>query len=365
MAWIWTGMVAAAVLCGSWTGQEAAVAAAAVEGAQGAIELCISLAGMMCLWTGVMEIMRRSGLAEKLSRLLRPVLGLIFPQTARDREIMDSIAANVSANLLGLGNAATPLGIEAARKMGRRSPGTASDAMCMLVVCNTASIQLIPTTVATVRSAAGCAAPFDILPAVWLASALSVGGDPGLQGVCPGLEGLKMEFLFTMVVPLTISGVALYGVGRRVDVYSALIHGAEEGLETLLRIVPALVGLLTAVSMLRASGALDLAARLLAPLLDRVGVPSELLPLMLVRPISGSAALGVGAELIGTYGPDSYLGRVAAVMLGSTETTFYTIAVYFGAVGVTRTRYALPAALCADLTGFLAAAWAVRLCFGG
>ena len=270
MAWIWAGMVAVAVLCGSWTGQEAAVAAAAVEGAQGAIELCISLAGMMCLWTGVMEIMRRSGLAEKLSRLLRPVLGLIFPQTARDREIMDSIAANVSANLLGLGNAATPLGIEAARKMG-----------------------------------------------------------------------------------------------RRVDVYSALIHGAEEGLETLLRIVPALVGLLTAVSMLRASGALDLAARLLAPLLDRVGVPSELLPLMLVRPISGSAALGVGAELIGTYGPDSYLGRVAAVMLGSTETTFYTIAVYFGAVGVTRTRYALPAALCADLTGFLAAAWAVRLCFGG
>ena len=150
-------------------------AAAAVEGAQGAIELCISLAGMMCLWTGVMEIMRRSGLAEKLSRLLRPVLGLIFPQTARDREIMDSIAANVSANLLGLGNAATPLGIEAARKMSRRTPGVAGDSLCMLVVCNTASIQLIPTTVATVRSAAGCAAPFDILPAVWLASALSVG----------------------------------------------------------------------------------------------------------------------------------------------------------------------------------------------
>ena len=174
-----------------------------------------------------------------------------------------------------------------------------------------------------------------------------------------------MELLFTRVVPLTISGVALYGAGRQVDVYAALIHGAGEGLETLLRIVPALVGLLTAVSMLRASGALDLAARLLAPLLDQVGVPSELLPLVLVRPISGSAALGVGAELIGTYGPDSYLGRVAAVMLGSTETTFYTVAVYFGAVGVTRTRYALPAALCADLTGFLAAAWAVRLCFGG
>ena len=116
--------------------------------------------------------------------------------------------------------------------------------------------------------------------------------------------------------------------------------------------------------MLRASGALDLAARCLAPLMERVGLPPELLPLMLVRPISGSAALGVGAELIANYGPDSTLGRTAAVMLGSTETTFYTIAVYFGAVGVTRTRYAVPAALCADLTGFLAAAWAVRLCFG-
>lgn len=174
-----------------------------------------------------------------------------------------------------------------------------------------------------------------------------------------------MELLFTMVVPLTIAGVALYGLGRGVDVYDALVQGAGGGLEVLLRIFPALVGLMTAVAMLRASGALELAAGALAPLLDRVGLPAQLLPLMLVRPISGSAALGVGAELIGTYGPDSYLGRVAAVMLGSTETTFYTIAVYFGAVGVTRTRYALPAALCADLTGFLAAAWAVRLCFGG
>ena len=131
----------------------------------------------------------------------------------------------------------------------------------------------------------------------------------------------------------------------------------------MLRIFPALVGLMTAVAMLRASGALELAAEVLAPLLDRVGLPAQLLPLMLVRPISGSAALGVGAELIQTYGPDSQLGRTAAVMLGSTETTFYTIAVYFGAVGITRTRYAVPAALCADLTGFLAAAWAVRFCF--
>lgn len=176
MAWIWTGMVVVAVLCGIWTGQEAAVAAAAAAGRPGgggAVYLPggddVPLDGR----DGDHAALR--GWRKSCPRLLRPVLGLIFPQVARDREIMDSIAANVSANLLGLGNAATPLGIEAARRMGRRSPGTASDAMCMLVVCNTASIQLIPTTVATVRSAAGSAAPFDILPAVWLASALSVG----------------------------------------------------------------------------------------------------------------------------------------------------------------------------------------------
>ena len=168
-----------------------------------------------------------------------------------------------------------------------------------------------------------------------------------------------------MIVPFTICGVALYGAFHRVDVYSSLVQGAGEGLSTLVRIVPSLVGLMTAVYMLRASGALELAALALAPLLERVGLDPELLPLMLVRPISGSAALGVGAELFSTYGPDSQLGRTAAVMLGSTETTFYTIAVYFGAVGITRTRYAVPAALCADLTGFLAASWAVGLLFGG
>ena len=175
MAWIWTGMAVLSILCGLATGRGELVAAAAVEGAQAAVELCVSIAGMLCLWTGVMEIMRRSGLAEGLSRLLRPVLSLLFPQVSGDRGVMDSISANVSANLLGLGNAATPLGIEAVRRMERKSPGTASDAMCMLVVCNTASIQLIPTTVASVRAAAGSSAPFDILPAVWLASALSVG----------------------------------------------------------------------------------------------------------------------------------------------------------------------------------------------
>lgn len=174
MSIIWTGMVLVSILCGLATGRGPAVATAALDGAAGAVELCLSLAGVLCLWMGVMEIMRRSGLSQKLSRLLMPVLRRLYPAFARDREVMDTIAANVSANLLGLGNAATPLGLEVARKMSRRTPGVANDALCMLVVCNTASIQLIPTTVAAVRAGAGCAAPFDILPATWLASAISV-----------------------------------------------------------------------------------------------------------------------------------------------------------------------------------------------
>ena len=174
MAVIWTVMVGASILCGLATGRGEAVAAAALEGAGAGVELCLSMAGALCLWMGVMEVMRRSGLARGLSRLLRPVLGRLYPDFAGDGPVMDAVSANVSANLLGLGNAATPLGLEAARLMARRSPGVASDSLCMLVVCNTASIQLIPATVASLRAAAGCATPFDILPAVWLASALSV-----------------------------------------------------------------------------------------------------------------------------------------------------------------------------------------------
>ena len=174
MAVIWTGMVAASILCGLATGNGPAVAAAAMEGAAAAVELCLSMAGVLCLWMGVMEVMRRSGLSHGLARLLRPVLKRLYPDFAQDQDTMDAVSANVSANLLGLGNAATPLGLEAARRMAQRSPGVASDSLCLLVVCNTASMQLIPTTVASVRSAAGCATPFDILPAVWLASALSL-----------------------------------------------------------------------------------------------------------------------------------------------------------------------------------------------
>ena len=172
-----------------------------------------------------------------------------------------------------------------------------------------------------------------------------------------------MELFLTMLVPLLMLGIAMWGLIRKVDLWTALVDGAGDGLKVTLRIAPPLIALLTAVYMLRASGALELLGQVLEPVLSAVGIPVETIGLILVRPVSGSAALGVGAELIETYGPDSLIGRTAAVMLGSTETTFYTIAVYFGAAKVAKTRYAVPAALCGDVAGFLAASWAVRLLF--
>ena len=165
------------------------------------------------------------------------------------------------------------------------------------------------------------------------------------------------------LVPLLLAFTAVYGMSRRVNVYDQLSQGAREGLEVLLGILPNLVGLMTAVYMLRASGLMEMLGGVLAPLLEKLGIPPETAALLFIRPVSGSGALAIGSELMAAHGPDSYVGRVAAVMLGSTETTFYTIAVYFGSAGVKRTRYAIPAALLADLTGFMAAALAVRIMF--
>ncbi|MBU5627850.1 spore maturation protein A [Oscillibacter sp. MSJ-2] len=174
MTIVWTGMVVISLIFGAFTGNMSAVSAAALDGAKSAVELCLSMAGIICLWSGVMEIMNQAGISGALSRAFRPLLRRLMPGASRDPETLEAISANVSANLLGLGNAATPLGIRAARRMARGTEGKASDELCLLVVMNTASIQLIPATIAGVRGACGSVSPFDILPAVWLASVLSV-----------------------------------------------------------------------------------------------------------------------------------------------------------------------------------------------
>lgn len=191
MAWVWTVMVAASLICALFTGNMDAVSTAALEGAQSAVELTVSMAGVMCLWSGVMEVMAQCGLSSLLARCFRPVLRRLLPQASKDNETLAALTANVSANLLGLGNAATPLGIRAARRMAVGCGGVASNELCLLVVLNTASIQLLPTTIASVRAAAGSAAPFDILPAVWLSSVLSVAAGLGTAALLSRLGGRR------------------------------------------------------------------------------------------------------------------------------------------------------------------------------
>ena len=174
MAWLWTGMVLISLIFGALTGNLSSLSAAALEGAQSAVELCFTMCGVMCLWTGVMELMDQCALTDKIAALFRPLLRRLLPQASRDSETLAAVSANLSADLLGLGNAATPLGIRAARRMSRGCGGVASDELCLLVVLNTASIQILPTTLAGVRASLGAADPFDILPCVWLVSLLSV-----------------------------------------------------------------------------------------------------------------------------------------------------------------------------------------------
>lgn len=193
MTVLWCCVVRVSVLFGLLGGTLDAVSAAALSGAASAVTLCLSMAGALCLWTGVMEVMERSGLAAKLARLFRPPLRRFLPQASRDTETLAAVSANVSANLLGLGNAATPLGLKAASRMAKGTGGVASDELCLLVVLNTASIQLIPATVASLRAAAGCETPFDILPAVWLTSLLALAAGLGMASLLRRLPRFRKD----------------------------------------------------------------------------------------------------------------------------------------------------------------------------
>ena len=193
MTVLWCCVVGVSVLFGLLGGTLDAVSAAALSGAASAVTLCLSMAGVICLWTGVMEVMERSGLAGKLARLFRPLLRRLLPRASREEETLSAVSANVSANLLGLGNAATPLGLKAAARMAKNSGGVASDELCLLVVLNTASIQLIPATVASLRAAAGCETPFDILPAVWLTSLLALAAGLGMASLLRRLPRFRKD----------------------------------------------------------------------------------------------------------------------------------------------------------------------------
>jgi len=398
-----------------------ALSLAMVESAGGAVELAIGLIGVMALFLGLMKVAEEGGLLKVLSRLIRPLMVRLFPEVPADHPAMGAMILNLSANMLGLGNAATPFGIRAMQELDRLNPrkGTATDAMALFLAVNTSNITLLPTGVIALRAAAGSIDPAGILPTTLLATTGSTlvaiiaaklyarffmfkntpesppdkdyPSDPvddhetEPQPISEGAYPVWVSFLalagLVSLVPLTVVygksvspwiipslmlGFLLFGVIRRVRVYEAFIEGAKEGFQVAIKIIPYLVAILVAVAMFRASGALEAMVSFLGGWTGRVGLPAEALPMALLRPLSGSGAYGILASIINdpAIGPDSYTGYLVSTLQGSTETTFYVLAVYFGAVQVKRLRHALAAALTADVAGVVFAVIACLYLFG-
>jgi spore maturation protein SpmA len=446
--YIWLGLVVAAVLIGAAHNTLEAVGQAAFERAEYAVmKLALPLAGIMALWLGVMRLAEKAGLIQVLARAMRPLMKWLFPDVPAEHPAMGSMLMNMAANILGLANAATPLGIRAMKDLETLNPrpGTASNAMCTFLAINTSSIQLIPATAIAVLAVAQAANAFAIvstalmatvcstiagitavklleklpgyrlppitIPSPGLTATLSptdgerdgVRGEPASETPAavnwfgrlallvfggffvwafirvgfpeavghPAPEALTKQngFLRTMnaisllSIPLLLSFFPLYAALRRVKVYEEFVEGAKEGFQTAIMIVPYLVAILVAIGMFRAAGGIEMISTALKPVLDAMGFPTELLALCLVRPLSGSGTLGLFSDIVKEFGPDSLLARTAGTIFGSTETTFYVIAVYFGAVAVKRTRHAVPAGLIADLVGIIASVIICRLMF--
>jgi len=388
-----------------------------VETAGSAVTLAIGLIGVMALFLGLMKIAEKGGLLKVIAKLLRPLMVRLFPQVPENHPAMGAMIMNLSANALGLGNAATPFGIRAMQELDRLNPakGTATDAMILFLAINTSSVTLLPTGIIALRAAAGSNDPAGILPTTLFATLLSTGvailsakilskwnrppspavttpdrempaetmeaGEDLSEGGYPvWLSGAALMALITLI-PLTViygatiapwiipglmMGFLTYGILKRVPIYESFVEGAEEGFKVAVRIIPYLVAILVAVGMLRSSGALDIFVGWVGPLTLAIGLPGDALPMALLRPLSGSGAYGIVASTINdpAIGPDSYTGYLVSTLQGSTETTFYVLAVYFGAVQIKRIRYALLVALTADAAGIAGAVIACSYMFG-
>ncbi len=402
-----------------------ALSRAMLESASGAVQLVIGLIGAMALFLGLVRIAEAGGLLRLIARMLQPLLQRLFPDVPAGHPAMGAMVLNLSANVLGLGNAATPFGIRAMQELDRLNPnpGTATDAMVLFLAINTSSVTLLPTGVIALRAAAGSADPAAILPTTLFATACSTtaaifsakllagrhrGRRPASaeaaapRPIAPGeapaafeegtscvlppplplwggalflgalllLVAVLLAFgrsLSPWLLPALMVGFLLFGWARGVRLYEAFVEGARGGLEVAARIFPYLLAVLVAVGMLRAGGALEALVGWVGPFTAAIGLPAEALPVALTRPLSGSGAFALLASLLQdpAIGPDSYTGLLASTLQGSTETTFYVLAVYFGAVQVRRLRYALAPALIADVTGILASVVACRFVFGG
>lgn len=434
---IWLALILAAVGIGGATGRLKEVSDGAIRGAETSVTLAIGLVGVMALWLGMMRLAERAGLVGLVARALRPLLRRLFPDVPPDHPAMGAMVMNIAANMLGLTNAATPLGLRAMRDLASLNPvrGSASNAMCTFLAINTGSVQLIPITAIAVLASAGASNPSAIIGTALLATCCSsaVGlavvkwletwkifrvssGESTQQDSRPVEElpnpipptplrpwtpwrrmaiasflgasllllaiqawqgsstqpGAPASSLWValiqgaslMAIPFLLGFFPLYAALRGVLVYEEFVEGAKEGFQVAVRIIPYLVAMLVAIMMFREAGGIDMLTHAFRPLLELLGFPPELLPMALMRPLSGSGSLAIFTDLVKTLGPNHLIVQMAGTIFGSTETTFYVIAVYFGAVGVQRTRHAIPAGLAADMAGVAASIAVCRWILG-
>ncbi|MDL1958870.1 MAG: spore maturation protein [Deltaproteobacteria bacterium] len=420
---IWLFMILLATVVASYNGRMKQLVDASFESAKSSVNLAIGLIGVMALWLGLMKVAEAGGLMRLIARAIRPVMHRLFPDVPAEHPAMSAMIMNMAANALGLGNAATPMGIKAMMELDRLNPnkGEATNAMCLFLAINTSSVTILPLGVIGVRAAAGAAEPASILIPSLVATICStamavvaskafirfssheapietVSKDPEDKGqdfatvyngekevdeelYPPGWVGrwavilivlifaggavfrltagtdwrdLGREIISYWLVPAIMCSLLLFGYLRGVKVYEAATAGAKEGFQVAVKIIPFLVMILVAIGMFRASGAFDLMVSAFQPLTSMIGMPADALPMAFMRPLSGSGAFGIMSEVV-SRAPDSFSSFLVSTMQGSTETTFYVLAVYFGAVGVVRTRHAVAAALFADITGILMA----------
>ena len=362
-----------------------------------AFEISLGLTGVLSLWMGVMKVGEKGGVVNVLARLLSPVFTKLFPDIPKGHPVTGSIFMNIAANMLGLDNAATPLGLKAMEQMQELNTkkDTASNPMIMFLVLNTSGLTLIPVSIMVYRAQMGAAQPTDIFIPILLATfcstlvgitvtslfqrinllnrtiLLTLGGACALvAAVIWGFSQMDSETMnlwsttiANILLMTIITGFIVAGVRKKVNVYDAFIEGAKDGFTTAVRIIPYLVAILVGIGVFRASGAMDMLIGGLRACVDACGVDAQwvdAMPTALMKPLSGSGARGMMVDAMTTYGADSFVGRLSSVFQGSTDTTFYILAVYFGSVGVSKTRHAVTCGLLADLAGILAA---IAICY--
>ena len=383
------------------TGVFPAIINSTFDSAKTAFDISLGLTGVLSLWLGIMKIGELGGVINMFSRVLSPLFTKLFPDIPKGHPVTGSIFMNLAANMLGLDNAATPLGLKAMEGLQELNTkkDTASNPMIMFLVLNTSGLTIIPISIMVYRAQLGAAQPTDVFVPILLATffstlagiiAVSVyqkinllnrtillflgGASLFIAGIIYFFTTLSREMIdiystttANVFLFLIIIGFILAGVRKKVNVYDAFVDGAKEGFTTAVRIIPYLVAILVAIGVFRASGSMDYIINGVATLVGWCGIDSEFvaaLPTAIMKPLSGSGARGLMVDAMTTYGADSFVGRMACIFQGSTDTTFYILAVYFGSVGISKTRHAVPCGLLADLAGIISSIFICYLFFG-